>query len=212
MKILSLSDEDLDQLYTTQAKERFAEVDLIIGCGDLSYCYLEFLVSLLDKPTFFVRGNHDKVMEYKDAGPRSEPHGAIDLHRRVFHHKGVILAGVEGSLRYKPGPFMYTQGEMLLNVLRLAPRLLWNRVRYGRFLDIFVTHAPPLGIHDDYSDLPHRGIRAFLWFDRVFQPALHLHGHIHVYRWSATTETCLGKTRVINTYGYRLTEFTPPSS
>jgi Icc-related predicted phosphoesterase len=73
---------------------------------------------------------------------------------------------------------------------------------YGRYLDVFVTHAPPWKIHD-MDDLPHNGVKAFRWFDHVFQPQVHLHGHIHIYRQDAVAQTQFEKTLVMNTYGYR---------
>lgn len=91
-------------------------------------------------------------------------------------------------------------------VLSLAPRLLRNRIRYGRYLDIFVAHAPPWGIHDK-EDLPHRGIRAFRWLIDVFKPALFLHGHIHIYQKYEVTETQIGPTRIVNTFGYKTMTF-----
>jgi Icc-related predicted phosphoesterase len=95
---------------------------------------------------------------------------------------------------------------MWQHVFSLVPGLLVNRLRYGRFLDFFVTHAPPLGIHDMHR-LPHQGIRAFRWLLKTFQPKYHLHGHIHVYRDTTQTETRLGNTLVVNTYGFLETEF-----
>ncbi len=119
------------------------------------------------------------------------------------------MAGVEGSLRYRRSKFQYTQFEMWEHVFYLVPRLMFNRLRHGRFLDIFVTHAPPFGVHDQ-PDLPHRGIKAFNWLLRVFKPAIHLHGHIHVYQTDTVTETLYEQTRVINTYGYREITFDVP--
>lgn len=205
MKVLSLSDTVCDLIYSPNVRQKFGDVDLVLDCGDTPYYYLEYVVSALDKPTFFVRGNHAKVMEYGDAGPRAYAHGAVDLHRRVLNHKGILLAGVEGSLRYHPGPFQYNQREMWRNVFSLIPGVMKNRIFHGKYLDIFVTHSPPWGIHDE-RDLPHQGIKAFLWFIRVFQPSFHFHGHIHTYRPDTVMATQIGKTRVINTYGYRVTE------
>lgn len=182
---------------------------MVIGCGDLPYYYLEFIVSMLDVPTFFVRGNHAKVMEYGEAGPRTAPHGAVDLHRKIVVCENLILAGIQGSLRYRTGPYQYTQSEMWSFVLLMVPALLVNKLRYGRFLDIFVTHASPWGIHDQ-PDLPHQGIKAFRWFINVFQPAYHFHGHVHVYRPDTIVETLVGKTRVVNTFGARFTEVKVP--
>jgi Icc-related predicted phosphoesterase len=91
---------------------------------------------------------------------------------------------------------------MWLMLLSLVPRLLYNRVRYGRYLDILVTHAPPWKIHDK-EDLPHQGIKAFRWFIETFRPAYHLHGHIHIYQQYDVTETKLDQTQVVNVYGYK---------
>jgi Icc-related predicted phosphoesterase len=59
-------------------------------------------------------------------------------------------------------------------------------------------------------DLPHRGIKAFNWIDRVFKPKYHFHGHIHVYRNSIQTSTNYFETTVVNTYGYKQTNIEVP--
>jgi uncharacterized protein len=204
MKVLSLSDITVPFIYSPQVKALFSGVDFVVGCGDLPYYYPEYIISSLDVPLFYVRGNHAREIEYTSAGERREPLGAVDLHRQMVNHNDLLLAGIEGSLRYCPGPYQYTQNEMWFYIFELIPALLQNRLRYGRFLDIFVTHASPWGIHDQ-TDLPHHGIKAFRWFIKVFQPAYHFHGHIHVYRPDTVTVTEVGKTQVINTYGYRET-------
>jgi len=200
-KVLSVSDKITSFTYSPQIRNRFKDVDLIIGCGDLDYYYLEFLVSSLDAPLFYVRGNHDKVVEYSGPVQRTAPGGGVNLHRTIVNHQGLLLAGVEGSLRYRPGLFQYTQGEMWQHVLSLAPGLILNKLRYGRFLDVFVSHAPPQGVHDE-DDLPHQGIKAFRWLVDVFQPAYYFHGHVHLYRPDDPRMTRLGKTNIINSYNY----------
>lgn len=210
MKILSISDTILDFIYSPFISTRFADVDLVLACGDLPYYYLEYIISKLDKPLYYVRGNHAHPMEYSDElGARSYPHGGIDLHRKVINHHGLLMAGVQGSLRYRSGPYQYTQGEMLGMILEMVPKLFLNRLLYGRFLDIFVTHAPPAGVHDA-PDLPHQGIKAFRWLLQLFQPAFHFHGHIHVYRADTVIKTSLGRSTVINSYGYRETWYEIP--
>ncbi len=204
MNVLSLSDVVISFIYSPAIRSRFNDIELAIGCGDLPYYYQEYVISMLDVPFFFVRGNHDKEIEYTVSGNRLAPAGAVDLHTRVFNFKGLLLAGVEGSLRYREGPFLYSQSQMWLNVIRLVPGLLRNRYSFGRYLDIFVTHAPARGIHDK-DDLTHQGIDAFRWLLQVFEPGYHFHGHIHVYRPDTTIETVFGNTRVINTYGFRET-------
>jgi len=202
---LSLSDVKRSLIYGSQINTQFANVDLVIGCGDLPYYYLEYVISMLDVPLLFVRGNHDKKIEHTEAGSCSAPAGAVDLHHRALIVNRLLFAGVEGSLRYSRGPFQYSQSDMWSHVLRLVPGMIINKARYGRYLDVFVTHAPPRGIHDK-SDLPHQGIDAFRWLLRVFQPAYHFHGHIHVYHPNEITETRFERTRVINTYGYKMIE------
>jgi Icc-related predicted phosphoesterase len=87
----------------------------------------------------------------------------------------------------------------------MTPRLWWNRVRYGRFLDILVTHAPPRGIHDA-EDPAHVGFASFNRFIARFRPRYLLHGHSHVYRRDASTSTQTGQTTVVNVYPYRVIE------
>jgi Icc-related predicted phosphoesterase len=205
MKVLSLSDKKESFIYSPQVRERFADVDIILGCGDLEYYYLEYVYNALNVPLLYVRGNHDKVVEYGEAGQRTSPWGGVDLHRRSICRDDVLFAGVEGSLRYRPGMFQYNQSDMWRHVYALVPQLLLNRIRYGRYLDVFVTHAPPLGVHDK-SDLPHQGIKAFSWLLRTFHPAYHFHGHVHIYRPGEARETRVGRTLVINAYRFRETD------
>jgi uncharacterized protein len=207
MKILAVSDIELSIIYSQAITDRFGDIDLLIGCGDLPYYYLEYMISMLDKPLYYVRGNHaPRTVEEGTGGPRTAPWGGFDLHRKVKQDSsGLIMAGIEGSVRYNQGCYQYTQLEMWSFVLRMVPRLLINRMLYGRYLDIFVTHAPPWKIHDQ-EDLPHHGIKAFLWLIKVFQPAYHLHGHIHIYNQQTRKETLIGDTWVVNTYGHRRIE------
>lgn len=205
MKILSLSDQVLEFIYTPSVAQRFADVDFVLGCGDLPHYYLEYLVDVLGKPVFHVRGNHTANIEYAATGEdRVSPWGAVDLHRRVVNFQGLLMAGFEGSLRYRKGSFMYTQAEMWNFVLAMTPRLLWNISRHGRALDLLATHAPPWGVQDA-ADPAHRGFKAFRWLLRVFRPRYHFHGHIHLYDKASPALTRFHNTLVVNTYGYRET-------
>ena len=206
VKILSISDKIVSFIYSPQVKVKFGHVDFVIACGDLPYYYQEFIVSSLNVPLFFVRGNHDPETEIGEMKSRKHPWGAVDLHCQVLKHDGVLIAGIEGSIRYKKeGRFQYTQSQMWGHVLKLFPVLLFNRIVHGRYLDIFVTHAPPWKIHDK-EDIPHQGIKAFRWFIQVFRPRYHFHGHTHVYRPDTIRKTKFGGTQVINSYGYLETE------
>jgi Icc-related predicted phosphoesterase len=157
-------------------------------------------------PLYFVHGNHDPKVEYSDHGECTFPHGGINLHRRVIRWNQALIAGVQGSIRYSnSSEYQYSQYQMWVHIIRLIPGILWNRVVYGRYLDFFVTHAPPWGIHDG-PDYPHIGIKAFRWLIQTFEPKYHFHGHIHVYKPDIITNSQYRKTKVINTYGYKVTD------
>jgi nucleotide-binding universal stress UspA family protein/Icc-related predicted phosphoesterase len=208
-KVLSLSDRvvwDVTNPETSQTK--IEEVELIFSCGDLPYYYLENIFELYEAPLFYVRGNHDSPIEYGIKGQRIEPLGGANLHHKVVNFNNLIIAGFEGSFRYREGPYMYTQLEMWGLVLSIVPRLLFNKLIYGRYLDVLVTHAPPWGIHDK-EDHVHQGFKAFRWLLKTFQPGYHFHGHIHLYGNDEKSETIYKSTRVINTYGYKETIVRP---
>lgn len=227
MKILAISDEVVETLYSPRLRQQFRDVELVIGCGDLPFYYLEYIVTMLDVPLYYVPGNHDKVEQYlSDGRIIHQAEGCERLDARATVHRPedtppavraaapaatpaapLLLAGLGGSMRYNnEGVHQYTEGEMSTRALRLAPRLLANRLRYGRFLDILVTHAPPRGIHDD-TDLAHTGFRSFLTFMDFFRPRLLLHGHSHVYRADIPTRTRYQATQVINVYPFRLIDW-----
>ncbi len=204
MKILGLSDVVDQSVYNHNIRKRFRDIDIAVSCGDLPAPYLEYVVSMLDIPLYYVQGNHVYNIETPDREVRSYPEGAINLHKRVVYDQKskLILAGIEGSLIYNFKPYQYTQVKMWQMVHTLVPRLLHNKVVYGRYLDVFVTHAAATGLHDQ-DDPAHQGVDAFRWLIDTFKPSLHLHGHIHLYNPLTPRETQHNETRVINTYGYR---------
>ncbi|HBF40806.1 MAG TPA: metallophosphoesterase [Anaerolineaceae bacterium] len=211
LHLLGLSDIEIGFVYSPMVVERFQNIDLIFSCGDLPYYYLEYVVSMLNVPMYYVRGNHASKVEFTSAGDRTNPWGAVNLHRRVLEDDtGLLLAGLEGSLQYNRGPYQYSQNEYWYMVYRLVPSLLLNKIRFGRYLDVFITHAPAWHIHDQ-SDRPHQGIKAFRWLIDVFQPAYFLHGHIHVLRNDTITRTQVGNTQILNVYGFREFEIDTPA-
>ena len=71
IKILSVSDKVDEVLYSPALKRLFADVDLVLGCGDLPFYYLEFIVTMLGGPLFYVIGNHANAVRQQYA-PREE--------------------------------------------------------------------------------------------------------------------------------------------
>ncbi len=203
-RVLAVSDKVEPRIYGPNLRLLAPNVDFIISCGDLPYYYLEYIVSILDRPLYFVHGNHDRPEYRADSTIVSAPQGATNLHHRLHHIDDLLIAGLEGSQRYNQNEkYQYTQSEMWLLTLSLAPTLLLNRLRYGRSLDILVTHSPPFGIHDA-TDLPHVGFHAFQWLLRWFKPRYLFHGHQHVYTQREITRTQLGPTEIVNIYPFRV--------
>lgn len=206
MKLLAVTDEVVDIIYSPRICSRFGDVDMVFSCGDLPYSYLEYIISMLNVPGFFVHGNHDCEEHTSGGLSVKEPGGWINVDGRTIRRKGAIIGGLEGSIRYRPdGSYQYTDFQMMLKMWRMTPRLLLNQALRGRYIDILITHAPPYGVHDGV-DHAHRGFRAFHSFMVRFRPTYLLHGHKHIYgleRW----HTRFFDTQVINVFPFRIIEW-----
>ncbi|MBI3961524.1 MAG: metallophosphoesterase [Deinococcus sp.] len=203
MRVLAVSDVIEEDLYGPGI-ERFRGVEAILSAGDLPASYLDYLASALSVPLFYVYGNHAYGTEHTHTGLDLHHPPGVNLDTQVVHYRGLVMAGLEGSMRYSGGPHQYSEGEMRLKAMRLWPRLALERLR-GRRPDVLLTHAPPRGIHDAL-DLPHQGFQTFLDFIRWCQPRFVLHGHVHCYDRRQPRRTVLGDTVVLNVYGHQLLE------
>lgn len=203
MKILAVSDQVVERVYSLANNKHFEGAEVILGCGDLPYNYLEYLVTILNVPLFYVPGNHDPDFNIRD--PRSRAEGGSNLDLKTVYHKGTLIGGFGGSVRYHPnGTNQYTQSEAYWRAYQMVPQLLLNRIQYGRALDILISHSPPFGIHDD-TDQAHNGLKALNWLMKFAKPRYLLHGHTHFYRNNiASHETSSGSTKVINVFPYRM--------
>jgi hypothetical protein len=205
IRILCVSDVVEPQLYNNSLKEWIGPVDLLISCGDLPPYYLDFLVSTLNAPLMHVLGNHCYLPHDPVTG-RCAPEaylGALNIDARVAEHRGLILAGLEGSPLYNMGPHQYTEQRVAWKLFRLNLALVVERMQRGRYLDVMVTHSPPRGIHDN-PDVAHRGFESLLTFIERVKPALLLHGHTHRYDPMLPIRTRLGNTEIVNVYGHTL--------
>ena len=184
----------------------------MLGCGDLPFDYLEYLVSRLDVPLLYVPGNHAPSLKPPDTTwmplsievPAPGPAGCVNVDGRVVEARGLRIAGLGGSLRYKEGPNQYSQGQVGRRALKLEVRIRLNRVRDGRKLDVLVAHAPPYGL-SDAKDAAHVGFVGTLRLIQHFQPLIAVHGHIHPFG-RVLPERRVGNTRVINVVPSRVIE------
>jgi Icc-related predicted phosphoesterase len=207
--ILAVTDEADPRIHSETLRDRFGHVAFAISCGDLPASYLEFIADALNRPVYYVLGNHAEELTRRCAGKEAcLPAGAIDLGGKVIRDPstGLILAGFPGSPKYcDDEPAQFSEWEMGLMAKKMAPRLLWNQFRLGRAVDVLVTHAPPRDVNDR-PDPAHRGFETYRGFLEQWRPAYQLHGHIHLYDRSQPYEQTFGDTKVINVFPYRLLE------
>jgi uncharacterized protein len=196
VRLLAVSDEVEPQLLDERTVAGLAPIDLLIGCGDLPADYLDALATHYAAPLLFVRGNHDPPDRRGDY-----PDGA-EIDGRALTEKGLLVAGLEGSIRYSGGPHQYTERQMMAKVLALRLRLRGHRP------DILITHGPPAGVNEG-PDPPHKGLKALRRAVEWMHPRLLLHGHVHPYGRDIVREAQLGDTRVINVVGHRVIELPP---
>ena len=196
VRLLAVSDEVEPQLLDERTVEAQGHVDLVVGCGDLPADYLDALATVYRAPLIFVRGNHDPPGRQGDYPREAEIDG------RVVREKGLLIAGLEGSIRYSDGPHQYTERQMMRKVQALRLRL---RLRHP---DILITHGPPAGVNEG-TDAPHHGLQAVRRAVEWMRPRVLLHGHVHPYGRDLPREGKLGETRVINVVGHRLIELAP---
>jgi len=195
MKILTIADIVVPVLYKDFDAGRFADIDLVLGCGDLPPEYLAFIANALEVPLYYVRGNHDLRFE------TSPPEGCQDLHGRLARFNDLKILGLEGSRWYNGGPQQYHENQMTAMIRRLR-FTLW---RAGG-PDIVITHTPPRHIHDE-EDLCHRGFKSYVGLIKKYRPRYFIHGHIHrEFANSDARMTTLNETRIINAYGYHVLE------
>jgi uncharacterized protein len=217
MRILAIADEPIPGLPDVAG----ARPDVVVSCGDLPWDDLERIVDIANVPLLFVPGNHDPALVRRGApapawppsieNPHLEdppgPLGCTSVDGRIEDVRGLRVAGLGGSLRYREGPNQYTQAEMARRARRLADRAFVKRLRDRRRVDVLLTHAPPKRLGDE-DDRPHEGFEAFHSLVRRLRPRLLLHGHIHPYGF-ARPDRMLGDTRVVNVVPYKVLELDP---
>jgi Icc-related predicted phosphoesterase len=149
MRILTVSDRvEKSFLEENLLREKCLGVRLILACGDLPSYYLEYLLNSLNVPLYYVPGNHDE-----QAYPQEESfaQGCKNIDESVIAFEGLLIGGLGGGFRYRNGKYLYTEKQMQRKVRRMIPRMALNKIKYKRYLDILITHAPPVGIHDEQT-------------------------------------------------------------
>src|SRR5918994_2232712 len=142
VKILCISDKVESMLHGPNLTSYAAGVEAVISCGDLPFDYLEYIVTFLAVPVYYVLGNHDPGPE----GPEY-PGGCTPLDGRIVEAEGgVVLAGLSGSALYSGGPNQYTERQMRGRARALSVRIRCRSLVGHKKPGIFVSHSPPFGL------------------------------------------------------------------
>ncbi|MBC8439377.1 MAG: metallophosphoesterase [Deltaproteobacteria bacterium] len=195
LRILTVSDF-IDKSLTQMVEDKTLEpVDLIISCGDLDPEYLSFLRDRLDRPLFYVKGNHD--LRYTS----SNPMGCENIHEKIVRFKSLNILGLEGSIWYNGGMNQYMDKEMQ----KIISGMWFSLWRKGG-VHMVVTHAPPRHIHDA-EDRCHMGFDSFVKLINKRKPDYFIHGHMHKdFKTQDERITAVNSTKVINTCGFTILE------
>ena len=97
MKILAISDVTAKYYFDFYKPGKLDGIDLILSCGDLHREYLEFLVTMSNRPVLYVHGNHDECYD------QFPPLGCTCIDDMIYVHQGVRILGLGGSHRYRDG-------------------------------------------------------------------------------------------------------------
>ena len=204
VKLLCISDRVEPMLHGPSLNSYAKGVEAVISCGDLPFDYLEYIITFLGVPVYYVLGNHDPApdsLEY--------PEGCTPLDGRIVDVKGeaggVVVAGLSGSRLYSGGPNQYTERQMRLRSWTLSVRILRRRLAGRQGPQVFVTHSPPFGL-GDAEDQAHVGFESFLDLIDRHEPSLWLHGHKHLYGPDQQRVMYRGDTKVINIFGHSIIE------
>ena len=218
MKMLCVSDTTKTLAFSSNVAKIYEGTDIIFSCGDMPVESHDYLATMLHRDVYYVYGNHNlstfrqemnkNTDQYKELKPDYEKafYGfLIDGKCMRDKRTGLIVAGLGGCMRYNEGDSQYTESEMRRRIRRLAPKLYRNKRRYGRYLDILITHAPPFGMGDG-PDICHTGFKCFLDFMDKYQPKYLLHGHVHLLDANSSRTTQYNNTKVVNIFGSYLLE------
>ena len=191
--ILCVSDEEDQMLWGQGGVSKLKKYDFILSSGDLKSEYLEYLVTIANRPLLYVHGNHDEQYDLK------EPCGCVCIDDTVYVHDGIRIAGLGGSIKYKNNSkYMYSEYQMKKRVRKLR-----RKIRKVGGIDILVTHAPIAG-YGDLDDFAHKGFECFVDLIEEFHPKYVFFGHVHArYDYKYTGYYELEGTQIINVSGKR---------
>ena len=205
IRLLAVSDEVDPALEYAGNRDAIGRIDAIVGCGDLDPSYLSFLADAFVVPVAYVRGNHDRGVNWAAM--------SVDAPRHLASGHLVDLDGITVAAFEWPGlqgrQARRDESRAWLDVIHVSWTLALRGLRGRRSPVLVLSHAPPRGVGDRTSDPYHVGYGAYRWLLERIHPPLWLHGHTtraSVPDWRAA----LGTSVVANVTGSVLVELVPP--
>ena len=195
-QIECLSDSEDSVLFSPYVTTALKDVDFIISAGDLSAEYLEYIVTLSNKPLFYIHGNHDDNYDIK------APEGCTCIDDDLIVYQGIRILGLGGSFRYSNSKYQYTE----LQMQRRISKLKW-KIRKAGGVDIIVTHAPIRG-YGDLPDYAHQGFECFQKLLEDLKPRFWFYGHVHInYAGNLPRVHAYKNTMIVNVTGRYLARY-----
>ena len=166
--LLCVSDEEDELLWGMGGTKKLKSYDFILSSGDLKSEYLEYLVTVSNKPLLYVHGNHDEKYDVK------EPSGCTCIDDDVYVLDGIKILGLGGSFKYKDNSkYMYSEYQMKRRIKKLR-----RKIKKLGGIDIVVSHAPAKG-YGDLEDFAHQGFECFVDLIKEYHPKYFFFGHVH---------------------------------
>lgn len=164
LKILFIADTHNCLTYNNEIIDYIKSIkdyDCCILLGDHSANDLVEILNVIPREKIYgVLGNHDSWNKY-------EEYGINNIDGRVVTVKGVRIAGISGSFKYKNSDkyALYTHEESI----KIA-----NEMENA---DILITHDRAFTIES--NDITHDGLKGITQYIYKNNIPLHIHGHIH---------------------------------
>ena len=176
---------DVEKNLTNKEKKTY---DLLIGCGDLSPGYMDYMASEFKaRFSVLIHGNHDRKYfnnPYKDENEKYSSvyrgffilnHGMINVKKYI--KKDLLIAGFSGALSYGKRPFHFKESDVTKLKREISIKMLLKRQNR---IDIMVSHTPPLikKTLEKFDSYHHPSEKLAEIFDK-YSPNIWLYGHIH---------------------------------
>lgn len=161
------------------------EADVCLLLGDLSAKDIQKIkYNITTMPIYGVLGNHDDWKLY-------DAYGIENIHNKVVDVKGVKIAGLQGSIKYKNTDYpLYTDEESS------------NIARSMNGADVLISHDSPKYFHGEIN-FAHSGLQGVTDYCVKNKIPLNLHGHHHCNKKgileNGTFSMCCFKVKMIDT-------------